>query len=244
MTDAARPPISFAGIIAGGKGRRLRGEEGTPKPLVMVAGRPLCHWAASSLRAAGARTIFILLNSRSRVARDGLRARFPDIRWIFLEADTDSSWESFRLVAKVLAGEAREFVMSTVDTLLDPREAERFAVEAAASPCSGALALSAPGHDARPFWARLGESRRIASFGEEPPSPEPRLATAGLYYLRRELVSAMPPPFAFGALREFWHALSKAGTPLLGVPIRSSLDVDEPEDLARANALLKGGAWA
>ena len=243
MTPSGVPAISFAGIIAGGAGRRLRGEGGTPKPLVCVSGRPLCHWVARSLRAAGAKTIFILLNSRSRVARDGLREAFPDIRWVFLEADTDSSWESFRLVAKVLAGEAGEFIVSTVDALMSPREASRFAAEARAAPCAAALAVSEPGHDTRPLWVRFGPMQRITSFGAEPPAPEPRLATAGLYYLRRELVAAMPPPFAFKALREFWRSLARAGTPLLGVPIRSSLDVDEPKDLAKAQELLKEAAW-
>ncbi|MBI2361875.1 MAG: NTP transferase domain-containing protein, partial [Elusimicrobia bacterium] len=91
-----KPPAA-AGIIAAGLGERLRGSHpGLPKPLVPVGGKPLVSWVAQALFDAGVERLSVLFNSRGRAAREELRRAFPGRRIDFLEADTPSSFASFR----------------------------------------------------------------------------------------------------------------------------------------------------
>ncbi|MEK9144781.1 MAG: NTP transferase domain-containing protein, partial [Elusimicrobiota bacterium] len=125
--------LGWAGIIAAGEGSRLgKDYPGLPKPLVPVAGRPLVHWVASSLRAAGVRHLWVLLNSRGDAVRSAIRRSTEGMRVRFLRRDTASSWESFRLVSRALAGEAPRFLVSTVDAIVPPADARRFAAESGA----------------------------------------------------------------------------------------------------------------
>ena len=135
-----------AGIIAAGDGTRLKAAHPEiTKPLVPVAGRPLVDWIVDSLETAGVRSIVVLLNSRGRAVRAHLKASFPSIQWTFLEKETKSSWESFRLVSRALSGGSSRFLISTVDALARPEEVARFATAAAIAMQNGhdgALALT------------------------------------------------------------------------------------------------------
>jgi NDP-sugar pyrophosphorylase family protein len=100
--------MTSAGIIAAGDGSRLReSHPGLVKPLVPVAGVPLCHWVVRSLAGAGARRLTVLVNSRGVSLKESLPRAFPALSWTFLTADTPSSWQSFRLVAGAEGPEAR-----------------------------------------------------------------------------------------------------------------------------------------
>ncbi|MFA6004181.1 MAG: HAD-IA family hydrolase, partial [Elusimicrobiota bacterium] len=170
------------GIIAAGDGTRLQNSHpGTIKPLVPVRGRPLCHWVISALKEAGLEDFTILFNSRGRRAQESLLAAFPDIHWTFLERDTASSWESFRLVAKTLAGSGQDFIISTIDAIIPPAEVRRFAQEARRSGAACALALTRFVDDEKPLWADLRKDGMLSALGEDARVREH--VTCGLYYL-------------------------------------------------------------
>lgn len=227
---------SRAAIIAAGEGSRLRqSHPALIKPLVPVAGRPLCHWVTASLCAAGAREITVLLNSRSSSARQSLETAFPCVRWTFLQQDTASSWESFRLVSLNVSQTGPDFLVSTVDCLMPPAETERFARLACASGAPAALALTSFVDDEKPLWADLVDGR-VRALGD--PVQGRRHVTAGLYYLTSKLASGMPAAAAHGSLRAYLGDLVE-NHPVAGIPLAKTLDVDRPEDIVQAEAFIQ-----
>ena len=232
LAKTAGPATWRAGIIAAGDGSRLKSSHpGTIKPLVPVRGRPLCHWVVSSLQEAGVQDFTVLLNSRGRDAQESLRAAFPRLRWSFIERDTASSWESFRLVAGSLAETGGDSLISTVDAIIPPAEARRFADAARRAGAPAALALTAFIDDEKPLWADLGADGRIAALGAD--ARTRRHATCGLYYLTAAVARAMPPARAHGRLREYLQSLV-ARSAVSGVVLAKTLDVDRPEDVRQA----------
>lgn len=231
-----------AGIIAAGLGTRLAGSHpGLPKPLVPLAGKPLCHWIASSLMRAGADGITVLHNSSGRAVRESLSRGFPDVRWTFLEADTASSWESFRLVCGRLAERADSFLMSTVDAIVPPSETRRFAEACAAAEAEAGLALTSFVDDEKPLWSELDARGRVTALGERCAKRE--LVTSGLYFMTASAARRMPEAGRFAALRQFLGHLVDSGSNVHGHVLGKTLDVDRPEDVAQAERFLVGASW-
>jgi NDP-sugar pyrophosphorylase family protein len=239
MVDLRGPHfIPFAaGIIAAGDGMRLKAAyPDTIKPLLPILGTPLIQWTVSSLISSGAQEIVILLNSHGRKAREHLQRQEYPVPLKFLEADTRSSWESFRLVSKKLAEDYDRFLISTVDALIPSNEIARFAQAALKVPSPGepaaALALTRFVEDEKPLWADVTEAGRVTALGQQ--CLQRQLVTCGLYALNRQLTQALGTPEAFESLREFWAAVLKDGVPVLGVSLAKTVDVDRPEDVATA----------
>ncbi|MFH1724667.1 MAG: NDP-sugar synthase [Elusimicrobiota bacterium] len=245
-SSAGGPQERFwsAGIIAAGRGSRLHDAyPGTVKPMVPVGGKPLIYWVVSSLRAAGVRSLVVLLNSSGDPARAYLQERFAGLTMTFLREDTASSWESFRLVSRRLAERAESFMISTVDALIPPEQTRRFAREALAPfPASGsegrpaaALALTRFVEDEKPLWADVDAGGLVTALG--PAASRREAVTCGLYSLGRPVTAAMPAASAHGRLRDFWTDLLKSGRPVRGVLLADSVDVDRPEDLPAAERM-------
>ena len=236
----AAGPALRAGIIAAGDGLRLKASHpGTIKPLVPVRGRPLCHWIVDSLQRAGVQGFTVLFNSQGRGAQESLLASFPSLLWTFIERDTASSWESFRLVARSLAETEGDFLISTVDAIMPPAEARRFAEAARAAGAPAALALTTFVDDEKPLWADMGPDGRITALGSA--ARTRTHATSGLYYLTAAVARAMPPAPAHARLRDYLQSLV-AGGPVAGVILSQTLDVDRPEDVRQAEAFVTG-SW-
>lgn len=232
--------MNQAGIIAAGLGKRLQSAyPGLPKPLVPVAGRPLCHWTAEALCAAGATNILIAHNSAGRAIRDSVSSAFTAVQWSFLEADTASSWETFRLVCSALSRAADNFIVSTVDALIPPHEARRFATAAAKSGADAALALTTFVDDEKPLWAEVDGTGLVRSLGEDVPRTQRALVTCGLYYLTCETAAAMPTAAAHPSLRAYLASLARSGRRVAGIPVSNTLDVDRPEDVTAAERFLQ-----
>lgn len=228
--------MTRAGIIAAGEGSRLRAAHpGTVKPLVPVAGRPLSHWIVSSLSAAGVDRVTLLHNSGGRAVRESLRAAFPSLSIDFLEADTASSWESFRLVARTLSASGEPFIISTVDALVPPQELKRFRQDCEARRPAAALALTDFVDDEKPLWADLDQDGRVTALGEK--ASRRKWVTSGLYYLDPQTAAAMPEAGRFTKLRDYLSWLAESAA-VLGVPLAKTLDVDRAEDVAHAEAFI------
>ena len=238
--------VRWAGIIAAGEGSRLgKSHPGLPKPLVPVAGRPLVHWVASSLRAAGVRHLWVLLNSRGDAVRSALRRSAEGMRVRFLRRDTASSWESFRLVSRVLAREAPRFLVSTVDAIVPPADARRFAGESFArwgSAGGGSIPAAALGltrfvDDEKPLWADFDASGRVRGLGED--AARKRAVTCGLYALSAGAAGKLPGARRHGRLRDFWIDLVRSGAAVRGVMLSKTVDVDRPEDIPAAERVIR-----
>lgn len=234
----AHPPMTHAGLIAAGEGSRLRASHPSViKPLVPVAGSPLCHWVAAALAGAGMRELAVLHNSRGRAMRRSLEEAFPGLAWRFIEEDTASSWESFRLVAKTLAARTDAFLISTVDALIPPAEVRRFAHGIRATQALAGLALTDFIDDEKPLWADLGPSGLIEALG--PRAVRRSLATSGLYFMTAELALGMPEASAHPSLRSYWASLLEEGIPVAGLRVSKTIDVDRPGDLLQAEGFVK-----
>lgn len=226
-----------AGIIAAGEGSRLaRSHPGTVKPLICVAGRPLCHWVVDGLMAAGCREVTVLTNGRGTGVPPSLEASFPGISFDFITADTDSSFESFRLVSRRLAAKAEAFLISTVDALIPPAEIARFWAECRAARADAGLALTAHVDDEKPLWADVDGGGRVSAVGSD--AKDRRAVTCGLYYMTRASVANLPEAAAHPRLRDHLTALVRSGTRVHGVALPKTIDVDRPADLAAAEAFL------
>ena len=229
--------IPLAGIIAAGEGSRLsRSHPGVVKPMLPVAGRPLCHWVVDGLRASDCRGVTVLTNSRGLAVPPSLTGSFPDISFDFVTADTASSFESFRLVALRLAAKAEAFMISTVDALIPPAEVARFWSRCSASGAEAGLALTGHVDDENPLWADVDASERVTAVAAH--AQDRRLVTCGLYYLTRRAAERLPAAARHGRLRDFWTALVLSRARVQGVRLSKTLDVDRPEDLAAAEAFL------
>jgi len=227
-----------AGVIAAGEGSRLSASHpDVVKPLVPVAGRPLSHWTIGALRAAGARELTVLTNSRGTAVPPSLRAAFPDVAFDFLCADTASSFESFRLVGRHLAEKSEAFLISTVDAIVPDEDVARFWSECRAARADAGLALTAYVDDEKPLWADVDEFGLVTAVGAH--ARTRRLVTCGLYYLTRDAARRIPAASAHARLRDYWSALCAQGARVAGPTLSKTLDVDRPEDVSAAEAHLK-----
>ncbi|MFA6029929.1 MAG: NDP-sugar synthase [Elusimicrobiota bacterium] len=224
------------GIIAAGDGTRLAERyPGLPKPLVPVGGRPLIAWAVGSLKAAGATRLTVLFNTRGDAARDWLKRNPQGLRIDFLRRDTASSWESFRLVSRTLARDAERFLVSTTDTVMSPRDAERFAREAFRDGADAALALTRFVDDEKPLWVDAVRGR-VRAVGADAVRRD--AVTCGVYALTARTAGAMPAAAAHAKLRDFWTELVRSGAKVRGVLLADTVDVDRPEDVAVAEKMI------
>ena len=229
-----------AGILAGGMGSRfLEAGWDTPKPLIEVGGKPIIFHVLESLFEAGAGEVQILLNGDKRFdpVEASLRRRPEASRIRVIRKVTRSSFESFATLTDSL-GEP-PFVISTVDAIF-PQESLRDFLDLRSYPpdCSLALAVTDLVHDEHPLWASLAEDGRIQELGD---SVSPReVVTAGLYLVLRKLEDA-DAGRGYAALRQFLKHLIAMGVKVWGRKFRGCLDIDNPEDIDLAEAVLDSG---
>lgn len=258
-----------AGIIAAGRGDRLRHGAHLLKPLVPVAGRALIDHVLSSVGETAPAEVVIIVNEASLAVRDHVAARdWPfAVQWIV--ETTPSSMHSFLRVLEALAPDGPDnkegpFLMSTVDTIAPPGAYGAFFDASRALEADVSLALARPGDDEKPLLVRLATgSTRIEAMGEqarrkrnpgrhEAPAPgedtdlvagnDAELwATAGYYVVRPTVLreAGVARKEGLSALRTFFTNLLARGYRLNGVPVAGAVDVDRPGDVQVAEAFLK-----
>ena len=150
--------VRRAGIIAAGRGERLRPGTGTLKPLVPVSGRPLIERVLISMAETAPSEVAIIINEDSLAVRDAVESSaWPfERRWIV--ETTPSSMHSFLRVVETLArdGHHGPFLVSTVDTVATPGMYRGFASTAAALDADVVLAVNRPQPDDKPLYVRVG----------------------------------------------------------------------------------------
>ena len=220
-------------ILAAGDGRRFREAGWTmPKPLVPVAGIPLIEHVLRHFVAAGITSLAIILNEESRDCVRWIRTRFPDLALQFVVKTTRSSFESFEELLRV--ADRPRTLISTVDGWCPDREFVRFAETAQTYPLDATvLAVTPLVADERPLWVSLDGEGRVTRLG----APHGDLVTAGIYLVPEHLRRSAPPA-PMGRLRDFLVWLVAEGEPVYGVVVPSVVDVDRPEDVRLAEALV------
>jgi len=228
-------PIAAGGLIAAGEGSRLA-SFGRPKPLVEVAGVPLLARVLSNFEAAGIARVAIIFNENEEDCAAFARARFPDLVRTIVLRSTPHSLESFRTILRI--SPPGRLLVATVDTICAPGDFAAFARAAASAPeDETVLAVTPLVADEKPLWVESDADGRIRRVG----GPSGDAVTAGIYAVS-ERARAKTPPSSLGRLREYLGWLCEAGEPMRAVSIGKAVDVDRPEDVRLAEALLGGGA--
>lgn len=235
-----------AGVLAAGRGERLRTQSSHPKPLVKVGSRTLIEHVLNSMAGAAASEVVVIINEDSLAVREHVAAAdWPfAVRWIV--ETTPTSMHSFLRLVETLAadGDDGPFLISTVDTVAGALTYSRFFAEAwRLDQADVTLALASPGNDEKPLLVRTapGTSRIVAIGEAAAPSDS---ATAGVYAVRASILREAEAARGEGidALRTFLERLLDRGYHLAGIPIAQSIDVDRPGDIRTAEEFLRSTA--
>lgn len=230
-----------AGVIAAGRGERLRAASAAPKPLVRVGGRTLIDRVLASIAETGPSEVAIIINEESLAVRDHVaRTRWPfELRWIV--ETTPSSMHSFLRVVETLArdGDPGPFLISTVDTVAPAGAYARFVDEAERHPDTAVtLALTTAIDDEKPLLARR-DGRRVVAIGAGAAGAAE--ATAGYYAVTSAVLAEADAARRDGldALRKFLGRLLDRGYRVDGITMPDSIDVDRPLDVEVAERRLR-----
>lgn len=242
MNAPVRSPLK-AGVLAAGRGERLRGESNRLKPLIKVGGQTLIEHVLEAMSDAAASEVVVIINEDSLAVREHVSAReWPfTLRW--LVETTPTSMHSFLRVIETLAadGDGGPFLLSTVDTVAGPRTYARFITAARENKHAAVtLGLTSPGEDEKPLFVRLApEDSQIVAIGDMAVPSD--YVTAGVYAVRPSILREAGTARQDGvdALRTFLGRLLDRGYPLAGIPIARSIDVDRPADIETAEAFLR-----
>jgi NDP-sugar pyrophosphorylase family protein len=235
-----------AGVLAAGRGERLRTQLSPLKPLVKVGSQTLIEHVLNSMSDAGASEVVVIINEDSLAVRDHVAAvKWPFVlRWIV--ETTPTSMHSFLRLVEALAadGDDGPFLLSTVDTVAGAQTYARFIAEARRLERTDVtLALAPPGDDEKPLLVRMApeDSRVIAIGNAAAPSQH---ATAGVYAVHASILREAEAARREGvdALRTFLRRLLDRGYYLAGIPIAGSIDVDCPGDIRTAEEFLRSTA--
>jgi NDP-sugar pyrophosphorylase family protein len=223
------------GVIAAGEGRRLHAAGG--KALAEVSGRPLLEHVLRRYEAAGILEVALIFRADAARLEAFVRERFPRLRSRVLLRSTASSAESFAAVLEML-GPGRS-VLSTVDTVCPPEAFLGFVRRARSLPEDAlVLAVTPTLEDEKPLRVRVAEGGRVVALGGD----EGPLATAGFYVVPHALRDLYAQGAPWPALRALLGAWVASGRPTSALDVGPVLDVDRPEDLRRAEALLAAAA--
>ena len=235
-----------AGVLAAGRGERLRTQSSPLKPLVKVGSRTLIEHVLNSMAGAAASEVVVIINEDSLAVRDHVAAmEWPfALRWIV--ETTPTSMHSFLRLVETLAadGDDGPFLISTVDIVAGALTYSRFLAEARQlDQTAVTLALASPGYDEKPLLVRTapGTSRVVGIGDAAAPSD---FATAGVYAVRASILREAEAARREGveALRTFLGRLFDRGYHLAGIPIAQAIDVDRPSDIRTAEEFLQSTA--
>lgn len=243
--------VQLAGVIAAGRGDRLRHGTHPLKPLVRVAGQTLIERVLSSLAETGPSEVVVIVNEASLAVKDHVTSRrWPfQLRWIV--ESTPSSMHSFLRVVETLAAGDRtgSFLISTVDTIAAPGAFATFAAAGRDLDADVTLAVAPPGDDEKPLLVTLGsDGSRIETMGEtvsrvrtQGDSDRSVWATAGYYVVRASVLREADEARRDGvcALRAFFERLLARGYRLHAIPVAGGIDVDRPADVRAAESFLR-----
>jgi NDP-sugar pyrophosphorylase family protein len=245
VTNVSTPLRTRAGIIAAGRGERLRnGLSAAVKPLVPVDGQALIDRVLTSIGEASPDEVVIIVNHDDAIAvREHVeRTRWPfALRWIV--ENTPSSMHSFLLVLEALCqdGQPGPFLMSTVDTVAPPGSYGRFLERARVTGADVVLALTRSIGDDRPLLVDVDErTMQVLRIGDA--SRSGVFCTAGWYSVRASVLAdaAAARRDGLSALRQFFTRLLTSGYRVAGAEVPRCVDVDRPDDVRDAEALVKG----
>jgi len=231
-----------AGIIAAGQGTRLAaGGIKTPKPLVAINGEPMIARTIRMAANLGASSVACIINDLNTEVAEFLDTHTWPVPLEIVVRTTPDSMESLFHLAPLLRDEP--FLMFTVDAVFKLAALEVFLSRSRTlfqkfPNARGVLALTDFVDDQKPLWALTDADRQIVALGDAAQT-SPTI-TAGFYYFDPSVFEmiATARNRKLSALRQFLGLLIENDYSLYGVMSAKTIDVDYPEDIAKAQEFL------
>ncbi len=227
-------------IIAAGRGERLRSAtRGLPKPLVEIDNEPLLLRQTCLMLRTGLHPVHVIVNSETARLLDEPALALPaEVRLVV--ADTANSMESLLVLGEHII--SQQFVLATVDSIVDPEEFQRFVdygrrVTEQPQSLDGVLGVVKWRGDRRPLFAEINKDSLITRVGEQTQA----MVTAGIYFLSTRIFTYTQEArlLKLGALREFLSLLLARGLRFGAYELLIAIDVDEEADLTIARTLFE-----
>lgn len=236
-------------ILAAGRGQRLGGAASGPKCLLELGGKSLLARQAQALAKSGVREIVVVVGfeqEKVRAACDALRKELP-LRFSFIEnprfAQTNTIY-SLYLAREYMT---RGFYSLNGDVLLT----DELISTLAASRHAAALAVLPGRCGEEEVKVITSQNDRIVRIGKKLPSSEVLGEYIGIGRFQRSVASHIADSLAYAVEQEglynhfYEYALDRIAmqVPLFPERIEGGgvLEIDFPEDLARAQSLCLGG---
>ena len=233
--------MKFA-IISAGEGSRLS-QEGValPKPLVQLNGVAMIDRLIRIFMENGADEIVIIVNELNPMTKEHLLAlkAQTNLPLQIVVKTTPSSMHSFYELSPYLDGD--KFCLTTVDTIFREDELAEFIRFFKASDADGCMAVTDYIDDEKPLYISTDGQLDILGFHDER-TEDCKYISGGIYCLTppaiRTLQGCMDKGMA--RMRNFQRQLVADGLKLKAYPFKKIVDVDHAEDIAKAEAFLRG----
>jgi NDP-sugar pyrophosphorylase family protein len=210
-----------------------------PKPLVEVGGQTLLARQAAAMSEAGADPVLAFVNSETARLIEQRRVELPSALKLNVR-DTRNSIETLCAIGEQLF--TVRFVLATVDAILPRSEFIRFVSAARqltapdrAGALDGVLGVVRWRGDRRPLFAEIADDGLITALGNR----ETPLVTAGIYLFSTAIFRFVGRAAGLSAMRDYLGYLVKKGMCLGAIEVTGAIDVDEPQDLGAARAMLR-----
>lgn len=228
-------------IIAAGEGSRLA-QEGVakPKPLVELQGEPMIGRLINIMLRCNAQSISIIVNEHMTEVRQYLEGLELPVPLHLVVKTTPSSMHSLWHLSRVIP--QGKFCLTTVDTIFKEEDFKGY-IEAfeADQDHDGMWAVTPFVDDEKPLWVDVDDQMGITAFRDKAWDGA-RYVSGGVYAMTHEAFTVLDQCIEQGIsrMRNFQRALIDAGKHLQAYSIDKIVDVDHAEDIATAEAFLRG----
>ncbi len=233
--------MKFA-IISAGEGSRLA-QEGValPKPLVQLNGEAMIDRLINIFARNGADKVVVIINNEVPQTKEHLLAlqKTAPVPLEVVIKTTPSSMHSFYELSKHL--EDDKFCLTTVDTIFREDEFERFIQYFIQSDADGCMAVTDFIDDEKPLHISTDDELNITGF-HDAATPQCKYISGGIYCLTPKAIQTLNGCMEKGMarMRNFQRQLVADGLKLKAYPFQKIVDVDHAEDIAKAEAFLRG----
>ncbi len=222
-------------LLAAGEGTRMRPlTNDNPKALLTVLERPLVDYHFAALPAEVDEVIVVVGYLGDKV-RQYLGIEFRGKRVSYVEqGKLRGTYHAVELAKRFLDKE--DFLVVYADDLVDPSS-----ISACVKSGSITMVLAPVEHPERFGIVNLNEDGTVAEIEEKPEHPKGNLANCGPCLLNAEIFKFPPPPSHKNEhfLTDSLMLMLKSGSKIKSVLASWYIPIGYPEDLVKAEALLK-----
>jgi len=241
-----RPGTRNAVLLVGGQGERLRPlTDSVPKPLVLVANRPLIWYAVEMLRRGGISEVTLACGHKPGRLREGME-RLGDLGVAIRFVEEDPPLDTAGAIRNGALGCRDTFVAMNGDQIMDAdvrgvvaRHQEHRAVLT--------IVLRRVSDISAFGLVRCDDQWRVVEFREKGAQDETgrNLINSGMYVFEPRVLDRIPAGVRYSNERQLFPELIAAGEPVYAAPMSEDAywaDVGTPQSYLAANAAILRGA--